>query len=442
MFIAIDDTDSKEGMCTTFLATELIREFTDHSLLDYPRLVRLNPNIPWKTRGNGAVVITLGKGKKQKDHIGNVERDIFIYSGEQSDKKKEDVFKRAKGIVERWSEFDSERTDPGLIVGDKRPPDSFYHEAVKSIVELDRVKQHLKKENYLFKGYQGERGLIGALAALSWRPQDFTYELLTYRRKDDWGRPRDIPKKDVMELDRKLQKAFDSYDHEEEEQSIAPNSPCPVLYGVRGGDPDELKEAIDMIGGERPQRWMTFLTNQGTDDHIQEMSISKTEPWISAKVKGIVRSEPYTIKGGHVFFKMEDKTGKITAAAYEPTKSFREIVKKLMPGDKVELWGGIRDEPKTLNIEKMRVIKLTEKIVKVSNPECSECGKKMSSMGTDAGYRCKRCRTKADEDQAVRKEAERELREGLYEVPVSARRHLSKPLIRDNICRSTSRRSS
>ncbi|MEF8874419.1 MAG: tRNA(Ile)(2)-agmatinylcytidine synthase [Candidatus Thermoplasmatota archaeon] len=441
MLIAVDDTDSRKGMCTTFIATEMIKEFTEYSLLDYPRLVRLNPNVPWKTRGNGAVVVTLGEGKEKKDSIGNIDGDVYLFKGEH-DERKEDVFERAQSIVEKWSESDREGTDPGLIVAGERPPESFYHEAVKDIVELDQVKQHLKEGKYLFKGYRAERGLIGALAALSWRPDDFTYEMLTYRRKDNWGQTRNVPEKDIIEMDRKLQKAFDSYDHEEKQQAIAPNSPCPVLYGVRGEDPEELKKALEMIGGEEPQRWITFLTNQGTDDHIQELSIAETEQWTSARVKGEVRSEPYTIEGGHVFFDVEDESGKISAAAYEPTKSFRDIIKKLIPGDEIELLGGVRGEPKTLNIEKMRIIELTEKIVKVHNPKCPDCGKRMSSMGTDAGYRCKRCRTKAEENQAVRKEVERELTEGWYEVTVSARRHLSKPLIRDNICRSTSRRSS
>ena len=32
MFVAVDDTDSMKGNCTTFLATEIIREFEDLDL--------------------------------------------------------------------------------------------------------------------------------------------------------------------------------------------------------------------------------------------------------------------------------------------------------------------------------------------------------------------------------------------------------------------------
>src|SRR5690348_17412068 len=72
LWIGVDDTDSLQGMCTTFLATEIVRDLTlDLDLIGYPRLVRLNPNIPWKTRGNGAVCIRVGKGMGAASVVGS-----------------------------------------------------------------------------------------------------------------------------------------------------------------------------------------------------------------------------------------------------------------------------------------------------------------------------------------------------------------------------------
>ncbi len=428
MYIAVDDTDSREGMCTTFLATELIREFEEYRLLDHPRLVRLNPNVPWKTRGNGAIVLTFGEGSEKEDIIGDLDGDVWTFQGEH--KRKEKDFERAKKVVEDLAHLQSSKTNPGVIVSEKRPPRDLYESAVKGIVELEDVLDMLDHGAYKYKGYGEKRGLIGASAALAWRPEDFTYELLTYRRKEKWGTSRNLNEEDIKELDLILEDAFDSYDHEENKQAIAPSSPCPVLYGVRGDHPQELQKALEKVGGEKPERWITFLTNQGTDDHIQHVQISDAEPWNSVKIEGKVCSEPSSIEGGHVLFDIKDETDQITAAAYEPTKGFREIMKKLIVGDQVQLWGGVRKEPRTLNIEKMKILELEDKIIKVKNPDCPECGKRMSSMGTDAGYRCKRCRTKADEDEAVREKVDRDLNEEWYEVPVSARRHLSKPLKR------------
>ena len=58
--IGIDDTDSPAGLCTTYLGTLLtyfILEEKEFRLIDYPQLIRLNPNVPFKTRGNGSVCI-------------------------------------------------------------------------------------------------------------------------------------------------------------------------------------------------------------------------------------------------------------------------------------------------------------------------------------------------------------------------------------------------
>src|SRR3990170_2903262 len=58
--IGFDDTDSIAGRCTTNLAFKIVSRFkneTGTTFIDYPLLIRLNPNIPWKTRGNGAVCL-------------------------------------------------------------------------------------------------------------------------------------------------------------------------------------------------------------------------------------------------------------------------------------------------------------------------------------------------------------------------------------------------
>ena len=76
MFVAADDTDSMRGNCTTFLATEIIRELTINgnlNLIGNPRLVRLNPATPWKTRGNGSLVMRFGKGIGKKTFIGCIQ---------------------------------------------------------------------------------------------------------------------------------------------------------------------------------------------------------------------------------------------------------------------------------------------------------------------------------------------------------------------------------
>ena len=60
MLIGIDDTDSPQGMCTTYLGAILARRLIrEHMRVREARLVRLNPNVTFKTRGNAAVALNV-----------------------------------------------------------------------------------------------------------------------------------------------------------------------------------------------------------------------------------------------------------------------------------------------------------------------------------------------------------------------------------------------
>ena len=97
MIIGIDDTDSKNGMCTTYLCAVLVDELGKYGEVSTPRLVRLNPCIPFKTRGNGAVSF-----------------EIKVVTG-----KEEVVKELVKSRVSEFSELQEEETNPGVVfIGD------------------------------------------------------------------------------------------------------------------------------------------------------------------------------------------------------------------------------------------------------------------------------------------------------------------------------------
>ncbi|MCY0883717.1 MAG: tRNA(Ile2) 2-agmatinylcytidine synthetase TiaS, partial [Acidianus infernus] len=78
--IGIDDHDSPNRGCTTHFATNLIKILYKNGikLLDFPYLIRLNPNIPWKTRGNAAIklIVESDKGREEiADIIWNASLD-------------------------------------------------------------------------------------------------------------------------------------------------------------------------------------------------------------------------------------------------------------------------------------------------------------------------------------------------------------------------------
>jgi tRNA(Ile2)-agmatinylcytidine synthase len=463
------------------LVNDLITEFEDYNLVEYPYLVRLNPNIPWKTRGNGAICININRKIEGTGlEVGSVKQGTTVLSYQKSDIiSNEDKFEtknelketmtRVDEIVSKHGAFESETTNPGFVITDDHGlPLDLYWSAVRSVVDLQYIKNKLDNIDVIYKGFKKGRGIIGASAAIAWATYvagmpksndrdheqegddifknqpglDFTFELISYRTPSRWGTQREINPEAVITLDKKFLSTFNNYDYESNHVSISPNSPCPVLFGIRGEDSDDLLSALSFIRShtESIDKWLLFKTNQGTDDHLMQTKMGNVKPFSSVILNGRVKESVHTISGGHVFFELEEVNPgmninsndnlTITCAAYEPTKGFRNIIRDLLPGDIIRVFGGVRDEPRTLNIEKIEVMSMVNRLKKTRNPKCPKCGKNMKSIGNNKGYRCRKCHVKTDLAESNFIKSDRPLNLGYYEVPVSARRHLSKPLKR------------
>lgn len=422
LWIGVDDTDSLRGMCTTFLATEFVRELTkDLDLIGYPRLVRLNPNIPWKTRGNGAIALAVGRGRGPPFVVGVIEgREIKAFPRGAGHGDAEGIARRLAGLVQRWADLDAEGTNPGLAVLSRKPPPSLYWRAVRGVVPLtDAVR--ITDGLGIRRTWKTGRGLIGAAAACAWRPRDRTWEILAYRDRARWGTPREVDPASVREMDARYPSTFNNYDYENSRIVIAPRTPCPVLFGIRGDRLEDLPRAMGTIRGEKAERWLVFLTNQGTDDHV--VPRGPPIPYSAGRFPGVVSRPPRTIPGGHVVFGLEGSD----VTAYEPSKQFRHTVRLLMPGDVVEVVGSVRESPRTINLEKLRVKSLATQERKVSNPLCPRCGKHAKSRGRGAPFRCVSCGGRIPRTAATVLKVQRLLEPGWYEPPTGSRRHLSKP---------------
>ncbi|HWR24678.1 MAG TPA: tRNA(Ile)(2)-agmatinylcytidine synthase [Methanosarcina sp.] len=417
MIIGIDDTDSKEGMCTTYLGALLLGELQAYGFVEtFPILVRLNPTIPYKTRGNAAIALKLKTEVPEK------------------------VIAHVLSRIEGLAHMDCEKTNPGVVfifekdyMKLKSVLRNFLWEAVKDIIEIQQAKNLISKFGIPSKSFKNGRGLIGALAAcgamLNPEEWDSTFEYLAYRKKESWGTPRKIEQESFFEADKETYPGtWDTVDLINKVLVCVPHSADPVLFGIRGENPEIVAKAANMISAEPVERFAVFRTNQGTDMHlISTARIAEIGDMHSYKLEGTVSMAPKTIHGGHVIFSMKDLEGKeIDCAAFEPTKNFRALIRKLMPEDRVELSGSV--SANTLNIEKIE-IKTLAPFYREENPKCPSCGKHMKSAGQGQSFRCKKCRTQAS--SKIKKELERDLMPGLYEVPPCARRHLAKPLIRE-----------
>ena len=412
LHIGIDDTDSPDGMCTTYLASRIINEFEKNGieLIGYPRLIRLNPFARHKTRGNGGVALK-------------------ILNDDKALKAREIVLEN----VEKLSMFDCDNTNPGVIFyeGEITPEmEEYAFRAIYEFITIKEAEEFGKSAGCEIHKFKKGRGIIGSIAAISLPLEDFTYELLAYRAPENFGTERQIDYKSVYEMDKKtFPDTFENIDYSEDYIAIEPKTPCPVLYGIRSNTPDALMKAKDIVRVSEPiDDWCIFLTNQHTDMHIRNASkISDMKQFGCYCVTGVVKERPKIIDGGHMFFYITDESGEIECGAYEPTKNFRKTVSHLRPGDIIKVYGGI-GEHNTFNIEKFQVIKLND--VEYKNPVC-ECGKRMTSAGKNKGFKCRKCGRKIESDKKVPIKISRSLKNSqFYETPVSARRHLSKPLCR------------
>jgi tRNA(Ile2)-agmatinylcytidine synthase len=416
------------------VARTILQKITKkYEIIGYPRLVRLNPNVPWKTRGNGALCLQVGRlGGRIKRKIGEINgQEVFCsltFTSELDESEQKQLATIVKETVDAQARLKDENTNPGYVLLLKKPDVGLYQDAVTKIVTLDDVQNILRNQHARFEGYKNSRGLIGATAAVAWEPRDRTFELIAYRPQRRWGTKRQIDSKSVQLMDADCPSTFDNYDATNHHNRIVPNSPCPILYGIRGNDAEELVIASSQVKSEPVDSWLLFETNQGTDDHLQKKQIAYIQPFESVIIEGSVVADPFTIQGGHVLFAIKDPSGTIPCAAYEPTKEFRNIVRGLHGGDLVVVYGGVREHPLTINLEKLAVKHLITLMVKTENPVCPTCGKHMKSKGTEQGYKCIKCRTTSV--TPVIQEKPRTITKGLYEVPICARRHLSKPLKR------------
>jgi len=421
MHIGLDDTDSPRKGCTTYVAALLVEKLQrlGAEFIDYPSLVRLNPNVPWKTRGNGALCLRI----------------------KYSEGDEEEIKETVVSTVEEHADLKYEGTDPGMVFFEKakipREVKTFSKNAITGIVNLKDALKLLNRFRAEAVGFKKCRGIIGGLAAVGETLQgDYTFEILAYRVPENYGLKRRVDESSVVEMDKVTAPyTFNNVDHEKERVIITPRGPDPILLGIRGETPEIVKKAFEMVKPLEPvERWVIFRTNQGTDTHLKRVKqLSQIKPYNPVVAKGIVATNPKIISRRHVIFSIKDESARVDCAAYEPTGVLRKAARKMIIGDSVEVYGGVRapsqNHPLTINLEKIRLLRVAPKIV-YQNPFCPKCGKRLKSMGRNKGFRCERCGSRYANLGKIEAKMKREIRKGLYMTSTRSQRHLTKPFRR------------
>ena len=344
LLVGIDDTDSSRGWCTTYLAYRVAVDLgPEVAVLPYPRLVRLNPNIPFKTRGNAAVCL----------EVEAPDADLAIES--------------ISAKVEELSDVEGGANSGVVLLPDPSAAPrlrGLYHEALSGVVSPHRVRRLLKDVGAMSFELGNGMGIVGAASSIGFTPGfDHTYELIAYRRKEFWGTRRTVDSGSVRKMDAEtFPHTFNNYDYQKRKVLIAPHGPDPVFTGIRGDAPSRVMEAFGMLTYDEPLAGhMVYISNQHTDAHLQKRLDWKvfSSGWLDGSVVKVG-----TGPGGHVYVALDVQGRRTKAAAYEPTGDLRRTARMLKAGDRIRAFGGVRRgtslHPTILNMEKFQVLSLKQ----------------------------------------------------------------------------------
>jgi tRNA(Ile2)-agmatinylcytidine synthase len=427
MLLGVDDTDSPSGGCTTHLLTELVGLAHEHRLdvLGEPRLVRLNPNVPWKTRGNAALSLRLGRGHGRSRIIGELHgRPVRAYSaGRAPTDRATSEFRDAAWELVRTTARRDERTDPALVVVPRPLPPELYRAAVTGIVDPGSVERQLASVGAWWRTHRSNRGIVGAAAAAAWPGLRRTWELIAYRAPGASG-PRTVDPESVRAAARREPSLFLCHDPRTRRLMVAPHTPCPILYGLRSTTPRGALRARAWIRSEPVDRWLLFRTNQATGDHLRGDPTFPLAEFTPARFRGVVAAPPRSLRGGHVAFSLLGPGGTTECRVFEPTKVLPPVARSLRPGDSLEVWGGTGADP-VFRVEGIRLLAHSPVPGARVAPRCPTCERRTRSLGTARGYRCPGChrRWPPEAGRPVRRSPAAPV--GTYHPTPSARRHLA-----------------
>jgi tRNA(Ile2)-agmatinylcytidine synthase len=414
--VGLDDTDSQFGHCTTHLGFRVVGELLDRGCTfnTYPRLVRLNPNVPFKTRGNAAVCLE--------------------FETEDPDS----AFEVVEATVRKLSDVENGANSGLVFLDQSLEPDLFrqvYLSAVSGLVSYRRILKLLDERRIRHITLGNGMGVVGAVASIGFSGyDDHTYELVAYRREAACGTKRVIEGDSVRVMERRtFPHTFNSFDHKSGRVLLTPHGPDPVFLGVRADSPVVARAAFMMLRfDERLAGHMTYLSNQCTDAHLSSMLTPHMKAYSSGWFKGHVVALK-SGAGGHLYIQLNVAGSMVNCAIYRPAADLQRAARMIESGDVVRVYGGVRRassrHPPILNVERVDVLSVNREPLWL-NPSCAKCGRVAKSEGSGKGFQCRSCGARFDESSRRAVKRIRSLAPGVYLPSSGSQRHLTKPLIR------------
>jgi len=393
--VGLDDTDSHDGGCTTHDLNSLItllRSEISSFEENERRLVRLWPYAERRTRGNAALCLIATVSKRHSDD--------FL------------------SILEEWvpepgADDDRSSARPAIVVGSGVPPVNWYWDAVRSHVKLQsRIESVGETRFKIFTKSESPHGVIGASAAVAWPVLSHTWELVAWRNEQEIGSDRAVDPEIIGMLGERFPGTFANRDPTTGRCLVAPRTPCPVLYGIRGSNQTTLVDAHNWLQSfaeiEEAPASAVHRTNQCSDDHL------------TGTGRGTVTTTPVVGAGGHASLHVRGELGSDHLVAFKESGPVNDLLRELQVGDRIG-WAGMQSPEGSIHLERM-ILKDPVPIID-GRPTC--CGVAMKSTGRRSRLRCIRCGKLESRIWATKQERAR----GSWREPLpSNRRHLAKPL--------------
>ena len=402
--LGLDDTDHVDEGCTTSSFDELLSEIQEAMNCDIleRRLVRLWPFADRRTRGNGALGAII---------------DIPIKDDVLLEKICNDWFDR---LLTKVAGYPPSKipVSPCLAISFDKVPRHWYWDAVRGYVNPENIIREARNTGTILFLKDEISGAVGACAAISWESNPHSsWELIAWRNDSLLGSERSVSPISVSKLGSLFPGTFLNRDPTKGKGLIAPRTPCPVLYGIRGSSSSEVERAHIWLqsekGVESCKSYAIHRSNQISDDHIESTK------------SGSVISKPSETKGGHACVSVFSGGQSLNLVAFQEGGPVNRLLRTLEPGDKIT-WVGLHSPDGSIHLERLRIDSATPRIF--TRPIC--CKKTMRSSGRNQGLRCLSCGRKEKKTwYSIHFDDIHEYPTGKWLEPTpSNRRHLSRPL--------------
>ena len=236
--LGLDDTDHVDEGCTTSSFDELLSEIQEAMNCDIleRRLVRLWPFAERRTRGNGALGAIIDIPDKDEVFLEKICKDWF------------------DRLLTKVAGYPPSKipVSPCLAISFDKAPEHWYWDAVRGYVDPENILREAGNTGTILFLKNEISGVVGACAAISWESNPHSsWELIAWRNESSLGSERRVSPISVSKLGSLFPGTFLNRDPTKGKGLIAPRTPCPVLYGIRGSSSSEVERAHIWLQSEK-----------------------------------------------------------------------------------------------------------------------------------------------------------------------------------------------